>query len=258
MPIAGWLHSGMLHVVDRIYLRLSKNKVIDGLRVGVLSNEDGQEVLSRVQQALNLIKTCDPHRYNRVRRELKSILIIYLFGPAGSFSSEHRRCQLDVEFVMTSRPEVIASTIIHEGTHAYQFRRNIPYNEENRHRVEKACIRQEMAFAKKVLGGDALIQSIEHELELPPEAWSRSALHELRRASLVSADVRLPRWLHNMAIGVFDRRHRLNSRDAGSSRTTRCELLQRWRLVVRPACRKQALAHALHLSEKGRYVIVEH
>jgi hypothetical protein len=32
----------------------------------------------------------------------------------------------------------------------------------------------------------------------------------------------------------------------------RGELLQRWRLVVSPACRKQALPHALHLSQKGR------
>jgi hypothetical protein len=37
----------------------------------------------------------------------------------------------------------------------------------------------------------------------------------------------------------------------------RGELLQRWRLVVRPACRKQALAHALHLFEKGMGVILQ-
>lgn len=32
----------------------------------------------------------------------------------------------------------------------------------------------------------------------------------------------------------------------------RRELLQRWRLVVSPACRKQALAHTLRLPQEGR------
>lgn len=103
---------------------------------------------------------------------------------------------------MASTPDVIASTIIHESTHGYLCRRNIPYNEEIRHRVEKVCIRQEMAFAKRVPNAHTLMQRIERKLELPPEIWASAAIYERRRAALVSADVRLPRWLRRILIGV--------------------------------------------------------
>ncbi|MBY5809389.1 hypothetical protein [Rhizobium leguminosarum] len=203
---------GMRDVGDRILLRLSKSTIVDGLWVGVSSDENAQEVLSRVRQALHLIKTYDPCRYKRVQCELQSILISYLFGAAGIFNPKLRRCNLDVDFVMTSPPEVIASTIIHESTHGYLHRRNIPYHEEIRHRVERACIHQEMAFAKKVPDAHALMQNIEHTLELPPETWSRTGIYQLRRAALVSADVRFPRWLHRALIWAFDRRNRSGRR----------------------------------------------
>jgi hypothetical protein len=77
-------------------------------------------VLRRVEDALRLIKTFDPLRYKRIGRDLERVWVLVLPGDLGNFDASIKTCKLDTRFILadTSSPEVIASTIVHEATHA--------------------------------------------------------------------------------------------------------------------------------------------
>ena len=61
-------------------------------------------------------------------------------------------CVIDERFVVDegTTPEMIASVIVHEATHARLFRMGIGYEEGRRARVEQVCLRRELAFAAKL------------------------------------------------------------------------------------------------------------
>ena len=76
----------------------------------------------------------------------------------------------------SSRPELIASVIVHEATHARLMRCGIGYEEELRARVEKVCLRRELAFAAKLPNGEQIRAQTDPELGyLPPSYWTNEA-----------------------------------------------------------------------------------
>ncbi|PZM15591.1 hypothetical protein [Rhizobium tubonense] len=182
-------------LVDFTLLRLSKSTEVDGVWIGVFSDGDQHEVLSRVQGALALIKRHDANRYERVIASFDRIWISYLFGAVGRYLPEQKRCQLDPLFVLSSPIEFIASTIVHEATHARLFNVGIPYSFENRHRVEKVCIRQEMLFARRIPEAEELRKRISEKLLLDPEVWSKETSAERLRNAFVKSDGGLPKGL---------------------------------------------------------------
>ena len=141
-------------VLDRIALQLSTSKTIDGLWIGVWEDKP-EQYLQRVEAALLLIKTCDPIRYQRLIRDLKRVWVFLLPASIGSFKEPLQTCQLDPRFVLSKRatPDIIAAVIVHEATHARLRRCGFSYREEVRPRVEAICIRQELAFARRLQDG---------------------------------------------------------------------------------------------------------
>ncbi len=61
-------------LLDRIELRLSTNKRVDGLWVGTYEKEP-EAVLRRVEEALYLIKIYDRLRYDRLIRDLERVWV---------------------------------------------------------------------------------------------------------------------------------------------------------------------------------------
>src|SRR5713101_6929819 len=105
--------------------------------------------MPRVEEALRLIKTYDRVRYNRLIRDLERVWVTLLPGYPACYDHSIRACELDTRYVLadTSQPEVIASTIVHEATHARLRRSGIGYEEDLRPRVEAVCYRAQIAFA---------------------------------------------------------------------------------------------------------------
>jgi hypothetical protein len=166
--------------VDRLMLRMSTSRHVDGLWVGTFEGE-AEPVLRRVDEALCLIKTYDRIRYDRLLRDLKRIWVKVLFGNLGCFNYALWACELDTRFVLdeTSSPEVIASAIVHEATHARLWRCGIGYDEEFRHRVEAICFRRELAFAAKLPSGEQLRENAQAKLEgYSPTYWTNAAFAE--------------------------------------------------------------------------------
>lgn len=175
---------------------------VDGLWIGAFCDEDQGEAILRVQSALALIKVHDVKRYQRVMASFDRIWVSYLFGAVGQYVPDLRRCQLDPKFVLSSPIETVASTIVHEATHARLFNVGMPYTYENRHRVEKACIRQEWMFAQRIPGANDLRRRIDKKLRLDPEVWSGEATSKRFREAFAEADGGLPKWLRRRLFKV--------------------------------------------------------
>jgi len=193
--LIGKIRRAVHRFVDFLLLRFSKSTRVDGLWIGAFCDGDQGEVIVRVQSALALIKAHDAKRYKRTIASFDRIWASYLFGAVGRYLPEERRCQLDSEFVLSSPIETVASTIVHEATHARLINVGIPYTYENRHRVEKACIRQELVFAQRIPGADDLRRRINEKLRLDPDVWSRETSSARFREAFAESDGGLPKWL---------------------------------------------------------------
>jgi hypothetical protein len=162
-------------LADRIMLRLSTAEHVDGLWIGAF--DQPTPMLHRLREALQLIKTYDPFRYARLTRDLKRVWVCDSPSPIGCFNCRLDACQLNGRFVLasTTTPELLASVLVHEGTHARLWSYGIGYDEALRPRVEAICVRRQLAFAKKLPNGQ---QSRE---------WARETLTACDPANLSNA-----------------------------------------------------------------------
>jgi hypothetical protein len=192
---------------DWIHFRFAVRTRIDGLWVGVFLGKQDAEILEKVGEALRLIKSYDPYRYERVVRECNRILVLLLRGNVGQYRADIRACLLDARYVRAYSMERLAAVIVHEATHGRLLRLNVGYSEEMRARVEKVCARQELAFALKIPNGDEVRKSVALRMSMPDTSWSNEALKERRRKGEVAA-IRyagIPDWLSQPLLAFRDR-----------------------------------------------------
>jgi len=188
------------HFMTRFMLRWSVGRRIDGLWVG--SFEDKPEPgLRRAEEALSVIKTYDRRLYQRLIRDLERIWVQVTPGGLAHFDSSIWACVLDPRYVLdeTKSSEEIASTIVHEATHARLWRRGIGYQEELRSRVEAACFRRERAFAAKLPNGAKIRDQADRYLAAyaSQDYWTDEAFRTRHLDGLVKASQYLgsPDWL---------------------------------------------------------------
>ena len=213
------------NIVDRLALRLSTSKTIDGLWVGVWQDKP-QQYLQRVEEALSLIKTCDRVRYDRLIRDPKRVWVFLLPASIGSFKEALQACQLDPRFVLDQRstPDIIAAVIVHEATHARLRRCGFGYREEVRPRVEAICVRRELAFARRLPDGARVREWAEASLAAcaTPDALTdvarerrhvEGSLEGLRHLGASGWVLRLSRALLKVTIGIRQFIRSLNRRN---------------------------------------------
>jgi hypothetical protein len=120
--------------------------VIGGLDVVSWTDEVGLNVpvRARLALALDLIDRYAPRLGARLRRDVLGIALY----PAGgtSFNVKARTVVLDVRWCMYGTIEEVASSLIHEATHARCTALGVRYLGKER-REEALCLRQEIAFA---------------------------------------------------------------------------------------------------------------
>jgi hypothetical protein len=137
-------------IIDRIQLARSISQHLDGIWIGCW--RDRPEHLTRVEGALLLIKQHSPLDYARITRELERVWVRLLPHSLGEYMHSLRACILDERYVAdpATTVEQIASTIVHEATHARLERYGIEYEEQRRTRIEAICFRRELAFAARL------------------------------------------------------------------------------------------------------------
>ena len=155
-----------LSLVDRIEFWLSKSREIDGLWVGTWEAEP-HPALRRVEEALRLIKRHDTLHYSRVTRNLERIWVGVIPSALAHYDPSLNACVLDERYVLkeTMTLENLASTIVHEATHARLDRWSIRYEETLRYRIEAICLRRELNFLTKLPDSEHLKEEIASALE---------------------------------------------------------------------------------------------
>jgi hypothetical protein len=172
------------------------------------SAEDRATCIRKIEAALRLIHEHDPRRLRRIQGDIDGIYLWGDTGPAGSFLSSIRLVTLRFTYVVSPSTSAakIASTLVHEGTHARLHARGIDYAPERRARVEAICARSEIAFARRLLDPEDLIEEAEWRLALDRSHWSYQARQQRNLQAL--AELGVPRWF----VALFERFLRLRDR----------------------------------------------
>lgn len=196
--------------IDRLGLRLSYSKWIDGIWVGILGGKDAA-IMGKVEAALELVRSNDPLRYRRITRDLERIWVCGLIGARGQYDAAVRMCRLDVKYVETSPPESVASTIVHEATHGYPCMRKIGYPEALRHRIEQICFRQEILFVEKLPSAVAEVAGVRRNMARGEGFWTNESFRERWPDQMKEAAkfYGVPDWVLASARGIADIRWRL-------------------------------------------------
>ena len=152
-------------VADRLALRFSASRSVDGLWVGTLGGTT-EQVLGRVEEALHLIRNHAPLHFARVLRNLERVWVRVLPSSGACYERSVNACVLDERYVLSEATslEQIAGAIIHEATHARLERWGIDYDEQVRPRIEAICLRRELAFASRLPHGAQLREQLAHTL----------------------------------------------------------------------------------------------
>jgi hypothetical protein len=156
-----------LPVLDRLLFWLSTSRKVDGLWVGTMESEP-EPGLRRVEDALRLIKRHDSLHYSRILHNLERVWVHLRPNALASYDVSVGACVLDERFVLleTTTLERIASTIVHEATHARLDRWGTSYNDEKeRSRVEAICLRRELNFVTKLPHSEQLQDELARTLE---------------------------------------------------------------------------------------------
>jgi hypothetical protein len=200
--------------LDRLAIKATRKRMIDGLPVVCDKGAD------KVAEGLKLIRDLDPIRYRRLLGDVKLIWVTAVLGALAQFRNSTSTCEIDERFVVDEEttPEMLASVIVHEATHARLSRMGIGYEEGRRVRVEQVCLRRELAFAAKLpdkaKAGQRAEQSLNALPDLSDEAFAereyagaRDALVYLGVPSVVAgAIVSTGRWLNRRRTGLVKTR----------------------------------------------------
>ncbi|UVK56839.1 hypothetical protein DBIPINDM_003471 [Mesorhizobium sp. AR02] len=186
-------------------VKASDNQTIDGLLI------IGDKGIDKIVEALRLIRDFDPVRYKRLLGDVRQIFVTTLPASAAQWANSSRACELDERYVIRegTTPERIASSIVHEATHARLMRCGIGYEETLRDRVERVCLRREIAFAAKLPAGTDRLEQVEATLAAMPDfsdkAMSERYIGGLRDALLY---LDMPAWLVGLTVSYRRWQHR--------------------------------------------------
>jgi len=134
----------------RLSIRLFPRERIEGVELAYLLMDDEWRSLfmTKVGRSLELIRTFDACRFERIRRQLDRIALV----PRGGeyVDTAIRTYFMDVPTLSGRDDAYLATKIVHESTHIRIAACGIRTTERNRSRVEHICINQQLAFAARL------------------------------------------------------------------------------------------------------------
>lgn len=170
---------------DRIlrwWFRRAEVHALFGITVRIAHGTAGMRAtcLRKIEAALRLIHDYDPRRLRRIERDIDGIFVYKATGDLGCFHFSIRLVTLRSDYVLSPSNSAaeIASTLVHEGTHARLRALGFDYAPERRARIEAICHRSEIAFARRVPDSKGLVEGAEWRLALDPSEWGYQALQQ--------------------------------------------------------------------------------
>jgi len=201
------LHRKIYLLVNRFMFAISRKHNRDDLIIAMLfPDKTCPAVFSKIDQALNLISETDPRRYLQIRRDVKKIWVSPAPGCCAQWMDELQICILDRDYFCQADvlPPEVALAIVHESTHARLDRLKIQYTEDIRERVERVCIKSEIAFAKRLPDGQKFVDIAESRLQIPKSYWTNAQFQQRDLDTL--AELRKKTWLARILYPFVKRR----------------------------------------------------
>jgi hypothetical protein len=130
-------------------------------------------------------------------------------GSIAHFDPSIWACVLDPRLVLNemTTSEEIASTIVHEATHARLWRCGFRYSEETRLRVEAVCMRRERAFANRLPNGEEIRVGADRRLTAyaGQDYWTDEAFRRRYEEGAFEAleYLGVPKWLRLALRAVY-------------------------------------------------------
>lgn len=175
--LRSWIKSGLQHVVEA----LSEERTLFDFSVVVSlgSDEEPQAIYRKVEDALSLVERFSPRDMRRLRRYVNRFHVWENGGRfLGSWNKEGRVVALDYPWVLRADigSEVVAATMVHEGTHAWLDALGFSYRADRRARLEAICYRAQAAFVRRLPNSAALVAHYEERvswaLSVGDNRWS--------------------------------------------------------------------------------------
>ena len=210
--------------VDRFWLWLSTGREIDGLWVGSTESKP-QPALRRVEEALQLIKCHDALNYSRVTRDLDRIWVNLIPSARAHYEPSLNACVIDERYVLQDAMSIanLASTIVHEATHARLNNWGVAYIEDRRTRIEAICRRRELNFIARLPECGTLREEVVSTLDwltTSHEHFSDASFQERREEGEIETlrYLKTPDWLVRFMMWVTRRRRLRRARQMANVR----------------------------------------
>lgn len=155
--------------------------------------DDAGAVVQKIDDALSIIEDGDARRYQRIKSDLRSILVTKAGGP--EFLRPLSACLLGYQLIKDATPLGLAFMIVHEAAHARLWRRGFGYEAQIRGRVERSCITEELRFAQAIGSSPKVIAWVREKLS-NMDRWSAEGI-EARRVTELN-ELGMPRWLQRL------------------------------------------------------------
>jgi hypothetical protein len=150
-----------------LWRRVARVESVDGIAVEILA-VDHDFIAARLRAAILLIKTYDPYRFGVLKRYLTGGVRVNFaaISAVAEFDSKICSCQMHSQYVSSDvTVEELASTLVHEATHARLANIGFKYEStQERLREEAVCLRQEIAFGIRLPNGKAILETAEWRL----------------------------------------------------------------------------------------------
>jgi hypothetical protein len=180
----------------RWLFRRAERRTILGVSVGVPGpRREREPMFEKITAALELLRQHDARRLDWLHQYADGVFVFGTTGALAEWVSSARLVVLEESYVRDPRTSAaaIASTLVHEATHARLDRLGLRYTPDRRVRIEAICFRSELAFARRLPEPGNLIAEAERQLTRDPAYWTDEAF----RQRMISEGQKLgiPHWL---------------------------------------------------------------
>jgi hypothetical protein len=178
------------------FFRNSERRQVLGVPVGVPTDlRNGDAVLQKIRDAFALLDAHGRRSLDDMRRHTNGVFVWATAGARGEWHPGARLVVLEETHVCHegSSPREIASTLVHESTHARLDVKGFEYSGEMRARIENVCFRRQLAFARRLAEPGDLVDQAERQLNRPSSDFTKNAWRQRSVAKLISLGV--PKWL---------------------------------------------------------------
>ena len=154
----------------RFLFETAESRDVHGIKVSVANNgahATTEEVFAAAERALGLIARYQPLVLLRLQRDLSRIWIFRYAVNRGLYDPRTRTCITDTSFVVGFPPEIVASTLVHEATHARIRKLVRRWPKDGAEKEERICRKAELRLARALPNGAVVKERVVPMLTSP-------------------------------------------------------------------------------------------